>query len=171
MAKNTKTAEIYGVKYLIECHPYDEGAEIAWELQRLIGPHVIEYQKPTIEVMKTLTKDEQARLGEAKGAERVALFTELVQPKLQENQLKLMDVAQNYLKALRPSELARLSVDLFKYVTLPDGGELGDKTVRNLHFQGNYKPVVPLMVEVIQHNDFLELKAEELLQVQATRSQ
>lgn len=165
MAKNTKTAEIFGIKYLIECHPYDEGAEIAWELQRLIGPHVIEYQKPTIEVMKTLSRDEQTRLGEAKGAERVALFTELVQPKLQENQIKLMDVAQNYLKALRPSELARLSVDLFKYVTLPDGGELGDKTVRNLHFQGNYKPVVPLMVEVIQHNGFLELDANDLLQL------
>lgn len=170
MTKAVKTVDIQGTKYTIQCHPYEEGAEIAFELQRLIGPHILEYQKPAVQAMASLSAADKRRMEESKGEELETAYKELIVPQIEKNQEKLIEAAQSYLKALRPKDLTKLSIDLFKYVQLPDGASLGDGATRNLHFQGFYKAVVPLMAEVIAHNDFLDMDASELLQVQMTRS-
>ncbi|MBT9548606.1 MAG: hypothetical protein IV090_24645 [Candidatus Sericytochromatia bacterium] len=168
--KNVVTIDILGTKYTIQCHPYEEGAELAWELQRLIGPHVLEYQKPAVQAMSELTSEQRKRMESAKGDELEKAYQELIVPHIDKQQHKLIEAAQSYLSSLHPKDLTRLSVELFRYVQLPDGGNLSDSATRNMYFQGNYKPVVPLMAAVIQVNDFLDLDASELLQVQATRT-
>lgn len=165
--KNVKTVELHGCKYMIQCHPYDEGAEIALNIKHLIGAYAMEYQRPVIEAMDSLTAEERKKFEGLNKADQQALYTELITPKLEREKSKMMDAAQNFLRALEPKKLTDLSIQLFKHVTLEASGEsLGSKGVRDLHFQGNYKPVIPLMLEVIKHNDFLDLDPNELLEIQ-----
>lgn len=164
--KNVKTVELFGTKYLIQCHPYDEGAELAFRVRNLIGPSAMDFQRPIMEVMDGLSDDEKKQFEGLSKSEQEARYAEIVTPKLEQQKAKMMDAAQKFLRGLEPKRLAELSIDLFKYVVLESGDSLGSKPFRDAHFQGNYKPVIPLMVEVIKHNDFLDLDPNELLQIQ-----
>ena len=153
--KNAHQATINGRTYGIQCHPWNEGAAIAFELGRAIRSHVLASQKPTMAAMAGLSDEDKKRLDDAPNDEaRSKLWVELVMPKIDQSQL--LDGAISFLQGMDSEKMSKLVTLLFKYV--PEFDPL--KGIP-------YKDVVPLMKEVIEHNDFLDLDASDLLQVMA----
>lgn len=153
--KNAKQVNINGRTYGIQCHPWNEGSAIAFELGRAIRSHVLASQKPTMAAMAGLSDENKKRLDDAPNDEaRSKLWVELVMPKIDQSQL--LDGAITFLQGMDSEKMAKLVTLLFKYVP-----EFDPTTGIP------YKDVVPLMKEVIEHNDFLELDASDLLQVMA----
>lgn len=153
--KNVKETTVNGRKYTIKCHPWEEGAEIAFELGRSIRSHILASQKPTMEAMKQLSDEDKAKLDVTDNEEeRSKLWAELIMPKIDQGQL--LDGAIAFLQGMDSKKMAKLMKDMFKYV-LEFDPLIGIP----------YKDVIPLMKEVIEQNDFLELDASDLLQVMA----
>jgi hypothetical protein len=163
--KNVKDVPLFGKTYSIQVHPFDEGGLIAFELNRDLRAHVLRSQNVTMKALDGLSADEAKRLEEAgTDAERSRVFAELVAPKIKKSEL--VQGAADFLAAMDPERMLALFKRLVKY-TAVDGAELGNPAHYALHMTGNYKVVVPLMAAVIEHNDFLDLDASELLQIQA----
>lgn len=158
MMKNVKTVNINGEEFLIQCHPYSEGLEIALRLNRDLRSHVIESQKATMKAIDELTPEQNKQLENAKtDDERTKLWIEIVAPKISKEQLA--QSAVNFLRSVDPKEMTSLMGSLFKYVTHAAKKPLDEVLT--------YKSTIPLMAAVIEQNDFLDLDASELLQIQA----
>jgi hypothetical protein len=156
MMKPVTEAKINGRTYHIQSHPYGESMPIALELARSIQSHVMMASKqPTVDAMKKLKPEEKKRIEDcATDEERQKLFIELVVPKM--DQMAMMGAAVNFLQTMEPEKMASLINRCFAYV-------------------GGYDPligvplkdVVPLFKAVVEHNDFLDLDASDLLQALA----
>lgn len=162
--KNAKDYPIHGKNYTIQVHPFDEGGLIAFELNRDIRAHVLRSQKVTVQAMDSLSAADSQRLeSAADDTERAKIFAELVAPRLKKSEL--VQGAVDFLSSLEPARMMSLFKRLVAYTSV-DGGSLGEPAHYALHMAGNYKIVVPLMAAVISHNDFFDLDASELLQIQ-----
>lgn len=163
--KNAKEYPIHGKNYLIQAHPFEEGGLIAFELNRDIRAHVLRSQKVTMGALDSLSDDDKTKIEAAStDAERAKVWGELVAPKIDKGEL--VAAAADFLSSLEPSRMMSLFKRLVAHVEV-DGLKLGTPAGYELHMAGNYKVVVPLMSAVIEHNDFLDLDASELLQIQA----
>lgn len=154
--KPVTEAKINGRTYHIQSHPYGEAMPIALELDSSIKSHVMLASKqPTSDAIKKLTPDEKKRIDECQtDEERKKLFVELVVPKM--DQMAMMNATVEFLQTMEPQKMANLINRCFAYV-------------------GGYDPligvplkdVVPLFKAVVEHNDFLDLDASDLLQALA----
>ena len=156
--KNVKTVVINNEEFVIQCHPYSEGLEIALRLNRDLRSHVIESQKATMKAIDELTPEQNKQLENAKtDDERTKLWVEIVAPKISKEQLA--QSAVNFLRSVDPREMTSLMESIFKYTK-----HMGNKPLADVL---SYKSTIPLMSAVIEQNDFLDLDASELLQIQA----
>ena len=156
MMKQVTEAKINGRTYHIQSHPYHEAMPIALDLARSIKSHVMLASKqPTIDAMNKLNAEEKKRIEDCStDEERQNLFIEIVVPKM--DQTAMMGAAVNFLQTMEPDKMAGLINRCFAYVAEYDpllGVPLKD--------------VVPLFKAVVEHNDFLDLDASELLQALA----
>ena len=144
-------------------HPFQEGGLIAWELNRDIRAHVLRAQKPSVDATDKLSEEENKRLNEARDdAERSRIWAELVIPKLKKSDM--VQGAVDFLGSLEPERMMSLFDRLVRYTNV-DGSSLANPTHRDTVM--DYRSMVPLMAAIIQHNDFLDLDASALLQIQA----
>jgi hypothetical protein len=156
--KLVKEFEVNGQKFLIQCHPFAEGAVIAFQLNRDLRSHVIESQKATMRALDDLTPEQTKRLEDAKdNDERTKIWIEIVAPKISKEDLA--QSAVNFLRSINPKEMVSLFSEMAKYTKSADGKPLGEVLT--------YKTMIPLMAAIIEQNDFLDLDASELLQIQA----
>lgn len=168
MPKAAKEVTIHGHKYAIQVHPYEEGAEIAYELSHSIRAHALEAQKQTANLLDGLTDEQKKEMQElqadkSKLAELGAFWEKNVASKV--DRASMIQTAADFLHKMKPKDMADLTTRLFAYTSSLEHGPLSDAVNRNLHFSGNYKTIIPLMVEVIKHNDFLDLDPSDLLQI------
>jgi len=125
--KLVKEFEVNGLKFLIQCHPFAEGAVIAFQLNRDLRSHVIESQKATMRALDDLTPEQTKRLEDAKdNDERTKIWIEIVAPKISKEDLA--QSAVNFLKSINPKEMVSLFSDMAKYTKSADGKPLGELT-------------------------------------------
>lgn len=160
--RDARDVEIGGIKFTIQCHPFVEGLPIAYELNRSLRAHVLNSQKHTVQAIELLPDEIRLKLQDEliPADERQRLWLQHLMPKL--NRGDLISAAADFLANLDPDRMAALTVKLFKY-TFVGTERLSDESVMFRILSGRYDVVIPLMVEVIRHNDFLGLAGEELL--------
>jgi len=166
--KPAKEVTIHGHQYAIQVHPYDEGAEIAYELNHSIRAHALEAQKQTANILESLTEAQKKELNalqgdKSKAAELQTFWEDFVASKI--DRASMIQVAADFLHSMKPKEMADLTNRLFAHTNAIAHGPLSSADNRRDHFSGNYKTIIPLMIEVIRHNDFLDLDPSDLLQI------
>ena len=150
-------------RFQIQCPPFTEGLEIAFELNHALRAHVLSSQKATMAMIDQLPAEQKAALeGAETPADREKIWLEQIAPKMDKS--SLLQAAADFLHQLKPREMVAMAFSLFKYTTI-NGKSMADESVLMTEMSGNYKIVVPLMAAIIEQNDFLDLDASELLQV------
>jgi len=139
----TNSVEIHGQKYKINHHPGEEGLEVGAYVSSLLSPVVLQMQFALDE------SDQDKSLAKLSAAK----------------QDKIRGAMGDLLKSLPPKELLSLAKAAFAYTFVEaEATALIQKLQFDKHFSGNYKPLIPLLKAVIEHNGFLDLNVLELLQ-------
>jgi len=170
--KAPKTVKLNGCEYIIAIHPGSEGMEIAAELAAMFGPSLLglqEIQKSPAkklgkQVLGTMLERRQAistELETATGEQAETLQKELAQieQNFEPDEDALIGLLSEFLGKMKPKPLVALLKQLFSKTTAMGAGNLGDDAIFDMHFAGNYKPLIPLAQEVVRYNGFLEAAA------------
>lgn len=170
--KAPKTVTINDTQYMIAIHPGSEGMEIAAELAAMFGPSLLGLQEIQSNPAKKLGKQVlgemlarreaiQTELADATGEQAEALKQELAQidQTFEPDEDALLKLLSEFLGKLKPKPFVALLKQLLSKTTAIGAGNLGDSAVFDIHFAGNYKPLIPLAQEVVRYNGFLDAAA------------
>lgn len=170
--KAPKEVTINGTKYIIAIHPGSEGMEIAAELASMFGPSLLGLQEiqsgPSKKMGKQMLGELLARrqaiqteLETATGEQSDTLHNELqtIDKTFEPDEDALIKLLSEFLGKLKPKPFVALLKLLLNKTTAMGTGNLGDDAIFDIHFAGNYKPLIPLAQEVVRYNGFLDAAA------------